>query len=92
MSLPFLPTCREVIAATSILVPFAALRHTLVSLILHPGFVALLRLIRERVAPVSARTWILKVSFLIGFRCKNSGGVEVADDLCNFVTGVKGCP
>jgi hypothetical protein len=46
-----------------------------VSLISHPCLVAVLRLIRDRVAPMSARTWILKVGFPTGFRCKNSGGV-----------------
>jgi hypothetical protein len=46
-------------------------------LILHPCLAAVLRLMRERVALVSARTWILKVGFPIGFRCKNSGGVGV---------------
>jgi hypothetical protein len=61
----------------SILVPFAALRQTLVSLISHPCLVAVLRLMWEHVAPVSARTCILKVGFPIGFRCKNSGGVRV---------------
>jgi hypothetical protein len=46
-------------------------------LILHPSLVAVVRLIRDRVAPVSARIWILKVRFPTGFRCRNSGVVSL---------------
>jgi hypothetical protein len=74
-SCPFLKTCREVVPAKSILVPFAALSLMSVSLISHPCLFAVLRLMRERVAPVSAWTLTLKIGFATGLRCNNSGGV-----------------
>jgi hypothetical protein len=40
-----------------------------------------LRLIMDRVAPVSARTCILKVGLPTGFRCKNSSGVGLQKSL-----------
>jgi hypothetical protein len=70
-----LTTCRDVIPATLILVPFAALSLTSVSLISHPCLADVLRLMRERFAPVSARTLILKIGFLTVLRCKYSGNV-----------------
>jgi hypothetical protein len=63
------------------LVLFAALRHMVVSLISHPCLVAVLRLIRDRVAPVSASTCSLNVGFPTGFRFRNSGGVGLQKSL-----------
>jgi hypothetical protein len=41
----------------------------------------MLRLMRDRVAPVSASTWSLNVGFLTGFRFRNSGGVGLQKSL-----------
>jgi hypothetical protein len=52
-----------------------------VTLILHPCLFAVLRLMRDRVAPVSASTWSLNVGFSTGFRFRNSGGVGLQKSL-----------
>jgi hypothetical protein len=74
-------TCRDVVPETSILVPFAALRQIEVAVISQPCLFAVLRLTRDRVAPVSASTWSLNAGFPTGFRFRNSGGVGLQKSL-----------
>jgi hypothetical protein len=74
-------TSRDVVPETSILVPFAALRQMVAALISHPCLFAVLRLMRDRVAPVSASTWSLNIGFLTGFRFRNSGSVGLQKSL-----------
>jgi hypothetical protein len=68
-----------------------------VSLISHPCLVAVLRLMRDRVAPVSASNWSLNVGFPTGFRFRNSGGVGLQKSLTLLIACVialqllKGC-
>jgi hypothetical protein len=81
MRLPLSTTCSDVVPETSILVPFAALRQMDVALISHPCLFAVLRLMRDHVAPVSASTWSLNVSFPTGFRFRNSGGLGLQKSL-----------
>jgi hypothetical protein len=93
MRLPFSTTCRDVVPETSILVPFAGLRQMEVGEISHPCLFAVLRLIRERVAPVSASTLSANVGFPIGFRFRNSGGVgHFADCLRDRVATLEKLP
>jgi hypothetical protein len=81
MRLPLSTTCRDIVPETSILVPFAALRQMEVGEISQPCLFAELRLIRERVAPVSASTWSANVGFPTGFRLRNSGSVGLQKSL-----------
>jgi hypothetical protein len=48
---------------------------------LQPCLFAVLKLIRERVAPMSASTWSENVGFPTGFRLRNSGGVGLRKSL-----------
>jgi hypothetical protein len=52
-----------------------------VAVISHPCLFAVLRLMRDRVAPMSASTWSLNVGFPTGFRFRNSGGVGLQTSL-----------
>jgi hypothetical protein len=79
--LPLSTTCRDVVPETSILMPFAALRQIEVAVISHPCLFAVLRLMRDCVAPVSASTWSLNAGFPTGFRFRNSGGVGLQKSL-----------
>jgi hypothetical protein len=72
------------------LVPFES-----VSLISHPCLLAVLRLMRERVAPVSARTCILESSFPEWLYVQERRWRQVAcvhDYLCDCVAGVVDVP